>query len=90
MLNNTRYQGTVKWFNSSLSYGFITLAESNEDIFLHIDEVRRRQNVIITPNTGDQFEFYIERGPRGPKATCIDLVSLASKAAETDPAVPTS
>ena len=34
-------KGTVKWFNATKGYGFITPDDSDKDAFVHISEVER-------------------------------------------------
>lgn len=32
-------QGTVKWFNGTISYGFIEQADASKDVFVHVNEL---------------------------------------------------
>ncbi|MFA8450362.1 MAG: cold-shock protein [Bacteroidales bacterium] len=61
-------QGTVKFFNASKGYGFITVTDSNEDIFVHqsglIDEIR----------DNDQVEFELAKGRKGMNAVNVKVV----------------
>lgn len=61
-------QGTVKFFNASKGYGFITLAETNEEIFVHqtglIDEIR----------DNDQVEFEMAKGRKGMNAVNVRVI----------------
>ena len=61
-------KGTVKWFNGSKGYGFISTDEG-EDVFVHY-------NAIVgdgykTLDEGDKVEFEIEQGAKGPSATNV-------------------
>ena len=38
MSDNT-YKGIVKWYNNKLQYGFITLLDSNDDVFVHVNSL---------------------------------------------------
>ena len=64
-------QGTVKWFNDSKGFGFIT-AENNSDVFVHHTSIQG--NGFKTLAEGDKVSFDIEKGPKGPKA--INVVKL--------------
>ena len=60
--------GTVKWFNESKGYGFIT-AEDGTDVFAHFSEIQG--NGFKTLAEGDSVSFEVTRGDKGPKATNI-------------------
>jgi len=64
-------QGTVKWFNESKGFGFIT-AEDGTDVFVHHTSIRG--SGFKTLAEGDKVSFDIEKGPKGPKA--INVVKL--------------
>ncbi len=61
-------RGTVKFFNDSKGYGFITEEGSEEDHFVHIsgliDEIRE----------GDVVEFELQQGKKGMNATNVKVV----------------
>ncbi len=60
--------GTVKFFNDSKGFGFITEADSNEEFFVHIsgliDEVRE----------GDSVEFDVKEGRKGMNAVDVRVL----------------
>lgn len=58
-------QGTVKWFSESKGYGFIA-RPSGKDLFVHYSSIQT--NGFRTLNEGDQVEFEIVDGPKGPQA----------------------
>ena len=60
--------GTVKWFNESKGFGFIS-QESGPDVFAHYSEIAG--NGFKTLAEGDQVTFEITDGAKGPKATNI-------------------
>jgi cold shock protein len=64
-------QGTVKWFNESKGFGFIT-SEDGSDAFVHHTSIQG--NGFKTLAEGDKVSFDIEKGPKGPKA--INVVKL--------------
>ena len=64
-------QGTVKWFNNSKGFGFIT-AEDNTDVFVHYTSIQG--NGFKSLDEGDNVSFDTEQGPKGPKA--INVVKV--------------
>lgn len=63
--------GTVKWFNSEKGYGFIT-AEDGQDYFAHFSQIQKDGYKSL--DEGDNVEFDISEGDRGPQATYIEVV----------------
>jgi cold shock protein len=58
-------RGTVKWFDPKKGYGFIQSA-GEEDIFVHYSSIRQRG--FKTLDDGEEVEFEIVVGERGPQA----------------------
>ena len=58
-------KGKVKFFNASKGFGFIT-QNAGEDLFFHVSELRAE-----TANEGDQVEYEIGEGRKGPCAVNI-------------------
>jgi cold shock protein len=68
---NEMAQGTVKWFNDSKGFGFIT-GENNSDFFVHHASIQGDGFKSLAE--GDNVSFDTEQGPKGPKA--INVVKL--------------
>ena len=60
-----REQGTVKWFNNSKGYGFIT-RESGEDVFVHYSSIQTDGYKSL--QEGQKVEFVIGQGDKGEQA----------------------
>lgn len=60
--------GTVKWFNDSKGYGFIT-PDDGEDIFVHFSEIVGDGFRSLTE--GMKVEFDVTDGPKGKKASNV-------------------
>ncbi len=63
--------GTVKWFNGTKGYGFIS-RESGEDVFVHFKEIVGEG--YKTLNEGDKVNFEVTRGPKGLQATKVTKI----------------
>ena len=61
--------GTVKWFNATKGYGFITPNEGGDDVFAHYSAIEMEG--YKTLKEGQQVEFEIQEGPKGPQASHI-------------------
>ena len=61
--------GTVKWFNGSKGYGFITPDDGSDDVFVHYSEVK--SSGYATLDEGQKVEFEIGQGKKGPCATNV-------------------
>ncbi len=61
-------QGKVKWFNETKGFGFIQ-QESGEDVFVHYSEIQGEG--FKTLNEGDDVEFEVTNGPKGPQASNV-------------------
>jgi CspA family cold shock protein len=61
-------KGTVKWFNDSKGFGFIT-AEDGSDVFVHHTSIVG--NGFKSLAEGEHVTFDVEKGPKGPKAVNV-------------------
>jgi len=63
--------GTVKWFNETKGFGFIT-SQDGSDVFVHYASIQG--NGFKSLDEGDSVSFDIEEGAKGPKA--VNVVKL--------------
>jgi CspA family cold shock protein len=61
-------KGTVKWFNESKGFGFIT-KEDGGDVFVHYSEIQG--NGFKSLSEGQAVSFEVVDGPKGPKAANV-------------------
>lgn len=61
-------KGQVKFFNDEKGYGFIVDAETQESIFVHVN------NTTEPIQENDKVTFEVEMGPKGPNAINVKLV----------------
>ena len=66
-----REEGTVKWFNSTKGFGFIT-REDGEDVFVHYRSIRGRNRYLL--REGATVSYVLGRSGKGPQAEDVDLV----------------
>jgi len=64
-------QGTVKWFNGSKGFGFIS-REEGDDVFVHYKAITG--DGFKTLDEGDKVEFDIEEGPKGLQANNVKKI----------------
>ena len=60
--------GTVKWFNADKGFGFIE-QENGPDVFAHFSAIQ--SNGFKTLEEGQQVQFSVTQGQRGPQAENI-------------------
>ena len=63
-----RETGTVKWFNDSKGYGFIS-RENAEDVFVHHTAILGEGYKSL--DEGQRVEFTVEQGPKGLQAAAV-------------------
>jgi CspA family cold shock protein len=61
-------KGTVKWFNAEKGYGFISV-EGGDDVFVHYSAITG--DGFKTLDEGQEVEFDITQGNRGPQAANV-------------------
>ena len=62
-------QGTVKWFNVSKGYGFITPTEDDKDLFVHMSEIQMEG--FKTLKDGQSVDYIAGSTEKGPCATDV-------------------
>ncbi len=67
-----RIVGTVKWFNTTKGYGFIS-REGGKDVFVHYSAIVG--DGFRNLEEGERVEFEIEDTPRGPQAANVTKLS---------------
>lgn len=61
--------GTVKWFNDSKGFGFITPDSGGEDLFAHFSAITMEG--FKTLKEGQKVSFEVTQGPKGKQASNI-------------------
>ena len=63
--------GTVKWFNNSKGYGFITPSEGGNDLFVHMSSILMEGYKTLSDN--QKVSYQMETSDRGPVATNVTV-----------------
>ena len=58
--------GTVKFFNQTRGFGFISPEDGSKDVFVHVTAVERAGMGFLTE--GQKIAFEVQQDARGPKA----------------------
>jgi cold shock protein len=61
--------GTVKWFNDSKGFGFITPSDGSADVFVHHKSIQGNGFKSLTE--GQKVTYNTENGPKGLNATNV-------------------
>ncbi|MGA7801436.1 MAG: cold-shock protein [Gammaproteobacteria bacterium] len=61
--------GTVKWFNESKGFGFISPEDGSDDVFVHFSAIQG--GGFKTLAEGQKVDFSVERGPKGLQAANV-------------------
>jgi len=60
--------GTIKWFNTTKGYGFISPDDGTNDVFVHASDAERAG--IAALKEGDKLTYDVQRDPRGKMSAC--------------------
>lgn len=61
--------GTVKWFNDSKGFGFITPEDGSKDVFVYFSAIASEGFRSLAE--GQKVSFEVENGPKGPQAARV-------------------
>jgi CspA family cold shock protein len=65
--------GTVKWFNTTKGFGFITPEDNSKDVFVHISAVERAN--LRTLQEGQRLNYEVQNGRDGrPAAANLEIL----------------
>lgn len=67
-----RVKGICKWFNAAKGYGFLNCTDETRDIFVHYSSIEMEG--YKTLREGEEVEFELTEGPKGPTALKVTRI----------------
>ena len=64
-------RGTVKWFNAEKGFGFITVDDGGQDVFVHYSAIDMQGYKSL--EEGQAVTFEVGAGQKGPQAESVRL-----------------
>lgn len=61
--------GSVKWFNESKGFGFISPKDGSKDVFVHFSAIQGNGFKVL--HEGQEVSFSVENGSKGPSAANV-------------------
>ena len=83
-----RIMGTVKWFNDSKGFGFITRDDGGKDVFVHHTAINAQGFKSL--REGQKVEFDVVDGQKGPAAANVSVVGGGRLLGERRPVASTA
>ncbi len=65
--------GTIKFFNETKGFGFITQDSNGPDVFVHFSAIQGEGFKTLHEN--DRVEFSVEQGQKGPQAAGVRVIA---------------
>lgn len=65
-------KGTVKWFNESKGFGFITPESGGKDVFVHYSAIQGSGFKVLAE--GQKVQFELQQTPKGPAAANVTAI----------------
>lgn len=67
-----KYKGKVKWFSSEKGFGFLSVDDGGQDVFVHFSGIL--SDGYKTLEADQAVEFEILQGPKGPQAANVTVL----------------
>ncbi|MFC3033359.1 cold-shock protein [Pseudoalteromonas fenneropenaei] len=64
--------GSVKWFNESKGFGFITQDDGGRDVFVHFSAIKADGFRVLTE--GQRVSYTVTNGAKGPQAENVAVL----------------
>ena len=68
LYQNKMQEGTVKFFNETKGFGFITPTDGSKDVFVHVSDLNSEIR------EGDKVTYELRDGQKGPNAVNVSLI----------------